>query len=102
MYVLETKTLLQNQLLYAPVCANLKHFLHTVHILESYPLSSSIMFKVDSSRTGRFLPHSVVIWGGVRPREENLRLVPVQSTGPTGEKDGREFGEILQLLCQHV
>ncbi len=57
---------------------------------------------MDSSWTGGFLSHRVVVWGRLWPGEENLRLVPVQSTGPTGEKDGRESGEILQLLRQHV
>jgi len=64
--------------------------------------SSSLLFQVDSSGTGRFLPHGVLLRGGVRPGEEVLRLVPVQSAGPAGEEDGRESGEILQLLRQHV
>lgn len=61
-----------------------------------------VMFQVDSSRASRLLPHCFVIRGGIRPREESLRLVPVQSSGPAGEEDRRESGEILQLLRQHV
>ena len=58
--------------------------------------------QVDPSRAGRLLPHRVVVRRGVRPGEESLRLVPVQSAGPAGEEDGREPGEVLQLLRQHV
>lgn len=65
-------------------------------------VSLSSLLKVESSGAGRLLPHGVVLRSGLRPQQEGLRLGPLQSTGPAGEEDRPEPGQVLLLLHQHV